>query len=128
MKTKHLNAKGKGEYMYDYRNDILLFKIKDRDYAKSIEFDNLTIDIDTEDFITGLRIFDASKVLKIPKIALQHIKKFEFHTQVENKVIQIQLRFGYVLRNRPIVTHGQDFIREALKAKIHDSEVVCTVA
>jgi len=30
MKTKHLDGKGKGEMDYDYSNDILLLKIKDR--------------------------------------------------------------------------------------------------
>ena len=32
MKGKHLEAKGKGECIYDHANDMLLFKIKNRDY------------------------------------------------------------------------------------------------
>ena len=56
MTKRHLDAKGKGEYDYDYRNDILLFKIKDRNYLKSLEFENLVIDFDDKGFITGLRI------------------------------------------------------------------------
>ena len=46
MNGRHLAAEGKGEYTYDYLNDILLFKIKDRDYLKSLDFDNLIVDID----------------------------------------------------------------------------------
>ena len=128
MKNKHLDARGKGEYTYDYINDIMLFKIRDRDYLKSIDFGILVVDIDTKGFVTGLRIFDASKVFKLSKLALKNIKQFEFNSKVENKVLTIQLRFMSVLRNKPVIKHGQDFIREALQSEIKDSEVVCTIA
>ena len=128
MEGKHLDARGKGEYTYDYRNDILLFKIKDRQYKISIEFENLIVDIDKEGYITGLRIFDASKVFKLSKLALNSVKRFEFNTKVENKVITIQLRFISVLRNRPVIKHGQDIVSEATDSHIKNSEVLCTVA
>ncbi len=127
MESKHLDARGKGEYSYDYRNDIMLFKIKNRDYAMSIEFENLIVDIDTQGFITGLRIFDASQLFKLSKLALMNVKIFEFNTKVENKVITIQLRFTSVVRNKPLIKHGQDIIRETSSSQIRDSEVLCTV-
>src|SRR3989338_1676025 len=40
MMEKHLDGTGKGEFLYDYNNDILMFKIKDRDYKNSVEFQN----------------------------------------------------------------------------------------
>ncbi len=125
---KHLNAKGKGEYSYDYRNDILLFKVKDRDYMKSLDFDNLVVDIDKEGFITGLRIFDASKIFRLQKLALKNLKNFEFSAKIEKRIVSIQLRFNSILRNKSTIKQGQDFIREALRSKINDSEVLCTVA
>ncbi len=127
MTTKHLDARGKGEYTYDYSNDILLFKIKGRDYHKSIDFGNLVADIDKEGYVTGLRIFDASKVFRLSKLALNNLNQFEFATKVENKVVTIQLRFTLLVRNKPTIKQGQDFIREALDSNIRDSEVVCTV-
>ena len=42
---KHLNAIGKGECVYDYKYDTLTFRIKDRDYKNSVEFQNFVIDI-----------------------------------------------------------------------------------
>lgn len=128
MNRKHLEAKGMGVYNYDFDNDLLLFKIKEREYEKSIEFGNLIVDIDKEGFITGLRIFDASQVFKMDKIALKNVKEFEFHTRVEDKVIEIQLRFSAMLRNKEIIKQGHDFIREAMDSKIKDTEVLCTVA
>lgn len=128
MGNKHLDARGKGEYVYDYSNDILLFKIRDRDYNISLDFENLIVDVDTKGFITGLRLFDASKIFGLSKLALNSIKQFEFNTKVENKVITIQLRFTSVLRNKPVIKHGQDIVREAVNSHIRDSEVMCTIA
>ncbi len=124
---KHLKAPGKGEYSYDYRNDILLFKIRDRNYIISIEFDNFIVDIDEEGFITGLRIFDASQVFKLSKVVLSNLRSFEFHTRAENGVISVQLRFNCVLRNS-VIKQGHDFVREASDSHIKNSEVLCTVA
>jgi uncharacterized protein YuzE len=128
MKARHLDAKGKGEHSYDYRNDMLLFKIRNRDYQKSIDFDNIIIDIDTEGFITGIRVFDASKVFNLSKLALSKIQQFEFNARAEDKVISVQLRFTSVLRNKPIIKQGQDFVREAVGSNINDSEVLCSVS
>ena len=128
MNGRHLAAEGKGEYTYDYSNDILLFKIKDRDYLKSLDFDNLIVDIDKEDFITGMRIFDASKIFNIPKLALKNIKSFRFNARVEDKKVTIQLEFIPILRNKPLIKQGQNLIREAIGSEVRNSEVVCTVA
>ena len=128
MKKRLLKAIGDGEYTYDYGNDILLFKIKNRDYMKSIDFENIVVDIDKEGFITGMRVFDASKVLKLAKMALRKIQQFEFNAKAEENVITIQLRFIAVLRNKPIIKQGQDFVRESLNSDILDSEVLCSVA
>lgn len=124
---RKLDAKGKGEYVYDYKNDIMIFRIKDRDYVGSLEFENLVVDIDTEGFITGLRIFDASKIFNFSKVALHSIKQFEFNSDVEDKIINIKLSFNAILRNKPILMAGQNFNRQALDSDINDSKVVCTV-
>jgi len=128
MKGKHLEAKGKGEHTYDYANDMLLFKIKNRDYLKSLDFDNLIVDIDKEGFITGLRIFDASEIFNIPKLALKSIKSWRFNASVEDKKVTIQLEFIPILRNKPLIKQGQNLVREAIGSEISNSEVLCTVA
>ena len=128
MKGKHLKALGKGECIYDYANDLLLFKIKNRNYLKSLDFDNLVVDIDKQGFITGLRIFDASKIFNIPKLALKDIKSFKFHARIEDKKVTIELEFIPVLRNKPYIKQGQNLVREAIGSEVNNSEVLCTVA
>jgi len=125
---KHLNAKNKGEIIYDYENDILLFKTKDRDYLKSIEYDNFAVVIDTKGFITGIQIFDASKIFKLQKFALRNIKQFEFNAKFEDQVMNIQLRFAAVMRNKAKITQGQDFIRDAIDSTLKNSETLATIA
>src|SRR3989344_361390 len=108
MKDRKLDAKGKGEYSYDYANDILYFKIRDRKYKESIEFENLIIDIDEEEFITGIRIMNASSMLRIQKYALKNIQRMEFNARLEEKNITVQLFFTCLIRNKVIESRGQD--------------------
>ena len=41
---KHLT--GKGEFLYDYKYDILTFKMRNRNYKHSFEFQNFVADVD----------------------------------------------------------------------------------
>ena len=126
MKVRHLDARGKGKYLYDYDNDIANFKVKDKEYLKSIDFDNFIIDIDTKGYIIGIRIFDVSKIFKIDKIALKKMLNWEFNSRIEDNVLTFQLRFTCMLRNKQIVTQGEDFVRDAIDWNIKDSKVNCT--
>ena len=128
MENRKLDAKGKGEYTYDFKNDILLFKIKDRDYKKSIDFGNIVVDIDSEDYITGCRLMDASKVFRMEKTQLMSVSGFEFNASSEDKIITLDLHFTTLFRNKQIVEKGQNFVREAIDSHIIDSFVTSTVA
>jgi len=125
MKIKHLDAKGKGEMDYDYANDILFFKVKDRDYDHSLELEDLVLDIDKEGFITGIQIFDASKMFSLEKESLRNVKKWEFKIRTEGNVIFIQLLFEILWRNK-VVERGQNVIRES-SSLLNNSEVLCKV-
>ncbi len=107
MVKRNLDGKGKGEYSYDYKNDILVFKIQNRNYKMSFEFQNFVADIDEENFITGMRIFDASKVFGIEKILLKSIVSCNFNADVEDGIITIKLKITSKLRNRLIPFLGK---------------------
>jgi len=130
MKNKLI---GKGEFLYDYKYDIFTFKMKDRNYSKSIEFQNFAIDIDEEKFVTGIRVFDASKVFKIDKYVLKNIIKGHFKANVENKIITITINFIGRQRNRliNILNRTQDYTQQIItpvSQKIADSTVECATA
>ncbi|MFQ5531280.1 MAG: DUF2283 domain-containing protein [Candidatus Nanoarchaeia archaeon] len=100
IKNKHLE--GKGEMDYDYANDILFFKVKDREYDYSLEFGNIVVDIDLEDFITGIQLFDASKFLRIDKTNLRQIPRWKFQAKIQEGIIELRLFYQVEIRNKII--------------------------
>jgi len=98
IKPRHLEGKGKLDY--DYVNDVLFFKVDGREYAFSVEFQNMVLDIDEENFIVGIQIFEASKFLRMSKINLMEIPKWRFSSKLENNTIEIRLDYKVKLRNK----------------------------
>ncbi len=130
MAEKHLDGTGKGEVLYNFTNDILMFKVKDRDYKISAEFQNFVADIDTEGFVTGIRIFDASKVFGIDKYTLKNIFKWRFDAFIENGTITIRLNFVGKVRNKevPVENFTQQLTTSLNGYNLTDSSVECVVA
>lgn len=135
MKTKkQLKGTVKGKFLYDYKYDILTFKIQNRNYKKSIELQNFVVDIDEEDFVTGIRIFDASKVFGVNKYNLKNIVQYKFEANIENNVITIRIKFVSKIRNKmiPIFSKEQNFMQQittpvAAQHHLADSSVMCAV-
>ena len=125
MEQKKLEASGKGEMDYDYTNDILSFKVKERNYDHSIELEDIILDLDQEGYITGIQIFGASKIFNLDKDILRNVKKWEFKVKTEGKVVSVQLIFKMLQRNH-IVERGQNLIRET-SSLLMDSEVKCAI-
>ena len=98
IKPRHLEAKG--EMDYDYVNDILFFKVQDREYSFSIEFQNMIIDVDEEMFIVGIQIFDASQFLDLSKLNLREIPKWQFKAKIDDNIIEFRLNYQLRIRNQ----------------------------
>ena len=126
-KSRYLNGTGKGEFMYDYKNDLLMFKVKDREYKHSLEFENFVVDIDEHGFVTGLRVFDASKLFELDKIVLRNIHEMGFKAIIENNTITISLKFISELRNKsiPLENFTQRITTPILSEQLQDSVVEC---
>lgn len=99
-KIKHLDGRGQGQFLYDFKYDILTFKIKNRDYKMSVEFQNFIIDIDEEGFVTGIRVQDASNVFGVDKYFLKNIAHGEFKSSIESNVINVRIDFVSIIRNK----------------------------
>lgn len=130
MAEKHLDGTGKGEFLYDFNNDLLMFKVKNREYKISAEFQNFVADIDTEGFVTGIRIFDASHVFGIDKYTLKNIVRWGFKAIVESGMITIRLTFVGKVRNKevPVENFTQQLTTSLNGYKLIDSSVECAVA
>jgi len=125
--------KRKGESDYDYKNDILFFKTKNREYSRSIESDNLVLDIDSKGLVVGVQIFEASKFLKITPLNLREVHKWEFSTKVDRiKVgkkeftrIELRLTFNVKIRNK--LVEKNPIILQPITEKLPNSELVCAI-
>lgn len=122
MKPRKLEEKG--EMSYDYVNDILLFKVSDREYDYSVEFRNMVIDIDKEQFIVAIQIFDASTFLNIDKAALREIPRWKFKAKLEDNTIEIRLDYQVKLRNK--ILEKSPIIVQENKSKNLRPQVVST--
>jgi uncharacterized protein YuzE len=127
MKEKR-QLKCKGEFDYDFVNDILFFKVKNREYEKSLEFDNLVIDLDEEGFIVGLQIFDASEYFRIKKLYLRAAVKWRFEARLEKisklkSRLEIRLMFQVSIRNK--IVQPEPIITQDVRGAHEDSRILC---
>ncbi len=123
MKEGYRHLKGKGEMDYDFVSDILFFKTAERNYNKSIELGHMIIDIDKEDFIVGIQILEASKFLHLSKAMLMKIPNWKFNAKVTDGVIEIQLVFQIVVRNK--IIEKNPIIVQPVIEPLPNSELVC---
>ena len=117
--------KGKGSFSYDLIHDILFFKTVERDYVKSIELENLTIDIDKEGFIVGIQIFEASHFFNLGKEELRNVRHWEFKAVVNEGSIEIRLIFQMLRRNK--IIEKNPIIMQPNSANLPLSELTCQV-
>lgn len=117
--------KEKGESDYDYKNDVLFFKASEKDYARSIELNNIVIDIDKRGSIVGVQIFEASQFLEVPKESLLRIGNWEFKASITDGTVEIRLLFSVEVRNKMI--EKNPIIVQSISEELPDSNVVCGV-
>jgi len=123
IKERHLEAEG--EMDYDFVNNVLFFKLKNREYDFSFEFYNMVVDVDKEQFITGIQIFDASEFLGISKPNLRAIPKWQFKSKINQGVIEIRLFYKINIRNK-IIEKSPIIIQENT-AKLPSPQMVVSV-
>ena len=121
MEATHLHKSG--EFDYDYLNDIMFFKVKDREYSRSIELDNVVIDVDGEDFVVGVQIFNPSELFGLPKETLRNVSKWRLEAQVDDNRLEVRLVFQTRFRNR--IIEPRPVIMEQLKQPLPNSKITC---
>lgn len=124
MKEKNI-LNTPGECDYDYKYDTLFFKVKDRKYLRSIETGNLVLDLDSENFLTGVQIFEASKFLGIDKLKLREIPKWDFKASIKDNIIEIRINFEIKSRNK-IIEKNPIIIQQSDQELPNSQVVVCS--
>ncbi len=124
MNKRHLEAKG--SFDYDYGNDMLFFKVDEREYSHSIEMKDYVIDVDTEGYVVGLQIFEASHYFDMSKVSLREVKNWQLKTLVENNYIEIRLVFNVVIRNK--IVEKNPILVQKVEEEMVDSSVASCIA
>ena len=81
--------------------------------------------------MTGIRVFDASRVFGIDKYTLKHIVKWGFKTSVESGMITVRLTFVGQVRKKKSqlkISLGEKLTTSLNGHKLTDSSVECLVA
>ena len=115
--------KEKGEVDYDYEYDILFLGALKRNYAKSIELDNVVIDLNHRNEVIGIQIMDASKFLQLSKKDLLKIPHWQFNVVIKNSTIEICLVLKVEIRNKMIEKSKK--INQKLEDKLPEGEILC---
>jgi len=123
---KHLNAIGKGVVDYDLAHDILFFKIKNRTYDRSLEINNIILDIDTKGYITGIQILEASDFFGTKHFHLKNTKKFKFQSRSERGKIEIRLTFEILVRNK--IIEKNPIIMQETSERLPDTLIKATAS
>jgi uncharacterized protein YuzE len=84
---------------YDLENDSLLFNYKGIDYKTSIRIDNIILDLGVDGSPVGAEILNASKIFKVPKIALKNPKNFYAEISISKESIEMKFTISVVVRN-----------------------------
>ncbi len=121
MTDKQLRAPG--EFDYDFKYDTLFFKVKNRRYSKSVEAGPFILDIDSEDFLTGVQIPDASKLFGINKMKLMKIPNWNFEGRINEGVMILRLAFQTQIRNKIIET--KPIIFQNAPRGLPNSQLIC---
>lgn len=121
MEERQLNADG--ECDYDFKYDTLFFKVKNRTYLKSVEAGNFILDIDSESFLTGVQIPDASKLLGIDKIKLRDIPKWSFQGKIKDGIMEMSLVFQIQVRNKMI--EKNPIVFQQAPEGLPNSQLIC---
>ncbi len=128
MNGKMKELKAKGEFDYDYSHDTLFFKVRNREYERSIEMDNFVLDVDEEGFIVGFQIFDASKYFAVERKYLRAAIMWKLQAKAEKiseseSKIEIRLMFQIMIRNK--ILQPAPIITQNVQESLENSRVVC---
>ena len=114
-----------GVFDYDYVEDTLFFKVKDRDYSHSIELLDYVIDIDSEGFVSGLQIFDAAELFALDKNSLRAVRQWKLEASLRDGVLEVKIVFESLFRNK--LVEKNPILVQRVNEDLPNSTVFCSV-
>lgn len=101
----------KGRYRYDPEYDTLTYRLDGR-YARSLELDDVVLDLDPDGAIIGLRVFEASSLFGLDRANLAQVSDFRFSAQRADGVVSIDVSFVPLSNGEPLLRQRQSIVRD----------------
>jgi uncharacterized protein YuzE len=87
------------KYDYDLENDTIFFYGTNKKYKKSLNVDDIIIDISEDNYAMAIEILDASKKFNVPKSDLLNVRYFDAEIRVSEETIKVIMKLEIKKRN-----------------------------
>lgn len=87
---------------YDLENDSVFIYGSGKQYKKSIDLDDIILDMSEDDYIMAIEILDASKKFNVLKMDLLNVKSFAADIEITEDTIKINMKINIIKRNNSI--------------------------
>ncbi|ETA68250.1 MAG: hypothetical protein PWQ51_2546 [Methanolobus sp.] len=87
---------------YDMENDSFFAYSSKMKYKSSIDINGIILDVAEDNSIMGVEILDVSNRLGVSKFDMKNYKSLEMTVDISENVIEVEITFGILKRNRPI--------------------------
>jgi hypothetical protein len=83
----------------------------------------LFIDVDSESYIVGLQIFNASRFFNVEKLALRQMNAWKLEANVEKNTIEVRVIFNITQRNKRV--EKNPILIQPMTQEMPDSRLIC---
>lgn len=87
------------KYDYDLENDTIFFYGTNKKYKKSLDVNDIIVDISEDNFIMAIEILDASKRFNVPKSDLLNVQYFNAEIYINEETIKVVMKLVIKKRN-----------------------------
>lgn len=87
------------KYDYDLENDTIFFYGTNKKYKKSLDVNDIIVDISEDNFIMAIEILDASKKFNVPKNDLLNVQYFNAEIYINEETIKVVMKLAIKKRN-----------------------------
>ncbi len=87
------------KYDYDLENDSIFFYGTNKKYKKSLDLDDIIIDVSEDNYAMAIEILDASKKFNVPKSDLLNVQFFDAEIHVSEETIKVIMKLAIKKRN-----------------------------
>jgi len=87
---------------YDLENDSLFIYGSGKKYKKSIDLNDIILDMSEDDYVMAIEILEASKKFNFSKVDLLNIQSFDADIEINEDTIKIDMKIEIIKRNNLI--------------------------